>query len=340
MKTGTQKKIIYPLLSLVILGAGAIVIHKVYRKYHSIDPLEAYIEEVKSLPENDKPRYDQNFLEPTDNPRMPRVLKPNHTQLFDGSCVKLPVTEIRINSHGFRGQEYTVQKSPGSFRILGLGDSFTFGWGLNQEETYLTVFEKRLNHRYGRTIEVLNFGLPGGCTTSQVELFRTNVIRFSPDLILLAFNNKDDNDLEVETRIRNELREEGTDYIVPEGGMERVEAGAYLMRRYMATVDFDENWTKNVEGPLGELTRYVSEKGIDLVIFSLSSEARKNDRLRDFCGSSEQCFFLKTSLYLEGNKQYHLHPLDDHPNAEANRLMAEELFAFFVEKNLIEGDER
>ena len=336
MEFEKKRKIINYLVALFIFGIGAAVIILIVGDFHSEMPVDEYFEEVRRLPEDDKPKYKQQFFDEIDNPKMPRILKPNHTQLFDGEWVRLPETEVRINSHGFRGGEHPVQKPSDTVRILGLGDSFTFGWGLNLEHTFLHVLEEKLNLNYGGAIEVLNFGLPGGSTTSEVELFKTKAARFAPDLILLTFTNNDDDDIEVETRIRRKLREEGTDYIVPEDGMGRVEAGAYMMQRYMETVEFDENWKKTVEDPLRELIQYASEHGIDLVVYSLSLEARKNDRLRNLGGSSSRCFFLKSALNLVENRHYHLHALDDHPNAEANRLMAEELFAFFGENDLME----
>ncbi len=42
-------------------------------------------------------------------------------------------------------------KPEGTFRILGLGDSFTAGWGAAYEETYLRRSEVALNARDGRS---------------------------------------------------------------------------------------------------------------------------------------------------------------------------------------------
>jgi len=44
--------------------------------------------------------------------------------------------EIRHNSQGFRDRERTIVKPPGCFRILAVGDSFTWGWGVRQEQIY------------------------------------------------------------------------------------------------------------------------------------------------------------------------------------------------------------
>ena len=43
---------------------------------------------------------------------------------------------MKISSHGFRDQEYDIEKDVGTYRIAALGDSVTFGNRLLAEETY------------------------------------------------------------------------------------------------------------------------------------------------------------------------------------------------------------
>ena len=59
------------------------------------------------------------------------TLRPNQT-----CYTKINHKPVRVNSHGTRGREFSVEKPPNTFRIVSLGDSKTFGWGLSEEETY------------------------------------------------------------------------------------------------------------------------------------------------------------------------------------------------------------
>src|SRR5262245_14158083 len=52
---------------------------------------------------------------------------------------------VTINQQGLRGPEVTVAKPPGTFRVLGLGDSFAFGLGVREEDTFLRRLEADLN---------------------------------------------------------------------------------------------------------------------------------------------------------------------------------------------------
>src|SRR5262245_12981977 len=104
---------------------------------------------------------------------------------FDGlDPLTVPVT---INSHGFRDDEHVREKPAGTLRVLGLGDSFTFGWGVSQDETFLKQLERELRVRTGRSVEVINAGVPGW-GLSQFDLFlRRDDLNYSPDIIVIAY---------------------------------------------------------------------------------------------------------------------------------------------------------
>jgi hypothetical protein len=67
--------------------------------------------------------------------------------------------DYRHNSAGFRDTEHDKVKAPGTFRILGLGDSFTYGVGALFEETYRKL-EEKLNKRTGNQYRGDQAGIP------------------------------------------------------------------------------------------------------------------------------------------------------------------------------------
>jgi PA14 domain-containing protein/GDSL-like lipase/acylhydrolase family protein len=97
-----------------------------------------------------------------------------------------------INSQGLRDFEYPRRKEPGTFRIVGVGDSSLFGWGVPIEDSGLKVLERRLNEQSGaRKFEVINFGVPGYNTAMESETFLRKCLEYAPDLVLLNFNTND-----------------------------------------------------------------------------------------------------------------------------------------------------
>jgi len=81
------------------------------------------------------------------------------------------------NSQGMRGPEVGEKKG---FRIAVIGDSFTWGLGVDVEERFTELLQKKLG------VEILNFGVSGYGET-QHYLTLDKVLSFKPDLVLLAF---------------------------------------------------------------------------------------------------------------------------------------------------------
>lgn len=97
--------------------------------------------------------------------------------------------EYKHNSLGLRDTEHTIAKPDGTFRILGLGDSFTYGQGVNFEETYLYRLEKMLNERKENhpKVEIIKAGIPRFFPEPERILLEKYGLKYSLDLILIGF---------------------------------------------------------------------------------------------------------------------------------------------------------
>ncbi|MCA9752449.1 MAG: hypothetical protein KC591_09675 [Gemmatimonadetes bacterium] len=93
------------------------------------------------------------------------------------------VTEFHTNELGLRDDPLGPKTRP---RILALGDSFTFGWGVAQGEEWVSVLEEELASR-GIEAETINGGVNGYGTESAVARFEEIVDAVNPDLVLLGF---------------------------------------------------------------------------------------------------------------------------------------------------------
>ncbi len=90
------------------------------------------------------------------------------------------------NSLGWRGSREYSEKKHSTFRILFLGDSFTYGIGVNDAQTFAARVEKTLNADH-LSVEVMNAGCPGKGTDYELKLFQTVGYKFHPDLTVLCF---------------------------------------------------------------------------------------------------------------------------------------------------------
>ena len=94
------------------------------------------------------------------------------------------------NSLGWRGRREYRESKPTDYRVLFLGDSFTYGFGVNDDQTFAVLVEKDL--RAGHlSLEVMNAGCPGKGTDYALKLFQTVGHKFHPDLTVLGFFGND-----------------------------------------------------------------------------------------------------------------------------------------------------
>ncbi|MFO0980791.1 MAG: SGNH/GDSL hydrolase family protein [Planctomycetota bacterium] len=93
-----------------------------------------------------------------------------------------------INALGMRGPQTTRAKPAGQFRVLGIGDSFTFGTGVHERDTYLSQLEQLLQaHDHSGRHAVLNAGVMGYNTRDEVLYLERRWLDLDPDLVLIGF---------------------------------------------------------------------------------------------------------------------------------------------------------
>lgn len=97
---------------------------------------------------------------------------------------------IRTNRFGLRGPDPTIPKPAGMLRILMLGDSFTFGFPVNDEETFAHLIEQGLRAR-GYPVEVINGGVSGYSPTLEYVSLRDDFLKFEPDLVMVWYDYGD-----------------------------------------------------------------------------------------------------------------------------------------------------
>ncbi len=123
------------------------------------------------------------MIQPNPDPRIIYTLKPN----LDGHFAEHP---LKTNSRFMRGPEVSETKNEGTLRIVGLGDSLMFGWGVAYEETSLMLVGKMLEEKLGREMETLNFACPSYNMDVEVASYQKMAHRYDPDLaIMLVVGN-------------------------------------------------------------------------------------------------------------------------------------------------------
>ena len=92
---------------------------------------------------------------------------------------------VSTNRLGFRGPEFPLRRSPEIKRILVLGNSFTYGWGVDFEQTWPRLLEKELGIR-GKKVETANLATPGTTTRQMTYIASRSIPILKPDLVIIS----------------------------------------------------------------------------------------------------------------------------------------------------------
>lgn len=132
-------------------------------------------------------KYSRSLKKISANPKLGHEHIPNKS-------AKLQNIDIKINSLGMRGAE---PSSGAALKILALGSSITFGWGVEEAEIYPELIEKDLNQyivsnpgssfaqKY-KSVDIMNAGIGNYNSVREIELLTTNYKDIKPQIILLG----------------------------------------------------------------------------------------------------------------------------------------------------------
>ena len=98
------------------------------------------------------------------------------------------------NSLGYRGEEFDIQKPEGTYRIVSIGESTTYGFGVNVYQAYPYLLQEELQDAYSYSnVEVINAGVIGYTSYEVLTSFQFRVLDLDPDLIIYygALNDAD-----------------------------------------------------------------------------------------------------------------------------------------------------
>jgi lysophospholipase L1-like esterase len=103
-----------------------------------------------------------------------------------------PEWHIQLNDEGFRVAGSIGPKRPASIRIVCLGDSWTFGMNVNDDQTYPARLEQILRRTYpDHDVEVINLGMLGYSSYQGLALLQHRALALRPDVVVLGFAMND-----------------------------------------------------------------------------------------------------------------------------------------------------
>ena len=121
-----------------------------------------------------------------EHPHFHHRLKSSHTYHYPSKLHEFDV-HIRTNRFGLRGPDPVLPKPAGTIRILMLGDSYTFGFPVQDDETFCALIEQGLKAK-GFPVDVVNAGVSSYSPTLHYISLRDEFLAFDPDLVVLWYD--------------------------------------------------------------------------------------------------------------------------------------------------------
>ena len=124
---------------------------------------------------------------------LPFTMMKNTETVHFGNTHEFAYT-IKTNSQGYRMEEFPQEKPAGEYRILMLGDSLTFGFGVEVDQSFLSRLEEKLNlyleknNIKDKKIQIINAGFVDGKSPDSYYLYlKEEGLKLNPDLIIVNY---------------------------------------------------------------------------------------------------------------------------------------------------------
>jgi len=295
--------------------------------------------------------------------------RPNaaRVRVFQQSRNDVPrIALYTTNRHGFRGRDVELAKPTGTFRVACLGDSFTFGTGLNDHEAWPAVLHETLAPADpAAAVEVMNCGVGGYNTTQEAVYLEKRVLRFTPDLVICCLYL---NDVMIGVKpppaeigewarsARRWTRPQRDDWVrslrrisvladlVCDRIYHSIESSVYTQRHADVFTGDGEGWQLAREALL-RMRVAAEEGGAEFLLLLYPQMIRHGEFLasheayavvNDFARREGiRCLDLEPAFLPQPVEEFWVHPTDLHPNAAANRVAARAVAEYLRASDLL-----
>ncbi len=251
---------------------------------------------------------------------------PNSKAWSESSEYKVQYT---INSKGLRDKDYSYNKEMGRFRIVCLGDSITFGWGVDGNSLFTEMLEG-----YFTNVEVINMGVPGYGIDQELLFLEQEGVKYHPDLVLIYVIP---HDLEracyskIWGRPKPQFSLNNNQLMLSNVPVPRGNIFHYLWNQSKLKVIGNEAITEQIARAIfKEMYRVTNIINAKLVIVG------------DLSGNMEK-FFKENNIYFcenplltyKGNPKNLYYIEFHHPNVLGHRLITEGIYNYLVQNRLV-----
>ncbi len=263
-----------------------------------------------------------------------RRFRPNLHRLVNGSQPQ----GLTTNSFGLLGPERSLHKPAHTRRAALLGDSVSQGWGVDQNKSFASLLENRLNasppEGAPERFEVINFSVTGYDLTQILDVATEDVPRFEPDVYILSltelavFRNWCEH-LAWTIRLGIDPKYDSLREIVRQSGASRSDAPLAILGKL---APFRMQAIRSI---IDEIKSRAAQHHTPFFIVLMPSPEDGEMSQRRFSGipellSSLNVPFIDLRDTFDGildMESLRINPFDVHPNARGHRMICNNLYA-------------
>lgn len=234
-----------------------------------------------------------------------------------------------INNDGLNERlDYSEIKERNVFRIITLGDSYTYGMYVDTKNNWTEVLEDKLNDlNCNKKIEIINLGVGGYDISYEVERYKLRGKKYAPDLIIWFLI-----DQYRITELINEMTKKNNNKWIKKG----VNINSYepwiLARQEVLETYGEEGINRYQLNALRKINSMYKGK-ILFLVQKTESWTKPFPYMYEFKNERANTEIYET-VNVNTNPRYHF-PTDSHPNIEGYKAIAEDVFNYLTKNNLI-----
>ena len=271
-----------------------------------------------------------------------------HMPLLRGTYQEV---EVSINQLGLR-DDPILPKKPGEFRILSIGDSVTFGWGVSKPQTFTSRIQNILSTTLSQPVRVINSGVGSYNSVQEYRWFSKVGISLEPDLVILLYVA---NDLEIKVSPFDPWSKRSIWDKSPPQAL-KIIAGKFWMYRLakhtlkhvllrkpylprnLESLSASSGWQASMKS-VKSMAEICNNMGIPFVVFFFSWEDNEFTQklVSDIRKAANPYPIKKVVEWFEGKqiRNFINSPVDSHPNSRGHEIMAEQMASFLIEQKFL-----
>jgi len=248
------------------------------------------------------------------------------------------LVENGVNKDALKDRfNYSIKKASNVFRIITLGDSFTYGLHVSTADIWPEKLEDLLNSNLScskyKKFEVINLGEQAYDIQYEVERFKIRGIKYNPNLLVWMVLDNDFSYIEEEL---GPSLSNGAAELVRRGVTPASSNYGFSLYTY-AINEFRKKWDEGetLDFQMHKLEEFDKYYNGSLVFYGLGNYSLDNsqyiDAITEFSGNRKTTYFYRSNN--PSWDEYLL--LDDHPNKKGHKLIARDIFDYLMKNKLI-----